>query len=182
VPDGGALCVHGDSAAPVRALLLALAGRVAPDAGAVKVTGLVLPERASTVRGRVAVVDAAAEGGAVGAVVDTAVRDGARMVVVDRTDVVVDRDTREALAGALARVRRVGVAVVLGATGVAATDLVPDGTPVLDVGGGWGAPVSLVGGEVPPPVPDGHAPSPDVAAEPRPTHDQHDASTQEVRA
>ncbi|MEN5076034.1 efflux RND transporter permease subunit, partial [Isoptericola cucumis] len=102
VPAGGALCVHGDAAAPVSALLLALAGRMAPDAGAVTVPGLVLPERAMSVRGRVAVVDARAEGGRPAAAVDAAVRDGARMVVVDRTESVADRPAREALAGALA--------------------------------------------------------------------------------
>ncbi|AEG43064.1 MMPL family transporter [Isoptericola variabilis] len=182
VPDGGALCVHGDAAAPVRALLLALAGRVAPDAGAAKVTGLVLPERASTVRGRVAVVDAAAEAGRPAEAVDAAVRDGARMVVVDRTDDVVDRSAREALADALARAQLAGTAVVLGATGVAATDLVPPGTPVLDVGGGWGAPVTLSGGQVPPPVPSGHVPVAEAPPTPARTDDQRDPSIEEVRA
>jgi RND superfamily putative drug exporter len=181
VPDGGALCVHGDAAAPVRALLLTLAGRMAPDAGAVKVTGLVLPERASTVRGRVAVVDAVAESGRPAAAVDAAVRDGARLVVVDRTDAVVDRVAREALADALARARGAGVGLLLGATGVAATDLVAAGTPVLDVGGGWGAPVTLSGGDVPP-VPDGHAPVPDAPPAPGPDHDQQEPSIQEVPA
>ncbi|SKC76530.1 efflux RND transporter permease subunit [Krasilnikoviella flava] len=157
VPEGGALCVHGDAAAPVSALLLALAGRMAPDAGAVKVTGLVLPERAMTVRGRVAVVDALAEHGRPAAVVDAAVRDGAQVVVVDRTDAVADRPAREALAAALARAQRGGTAVLLGASGVAATDLLDDGTgrevAVLDVGAGWGAPSALTGAEVPPPAP-----------------------------
>ncbi len=180
VPDGGALCVHGDASAPVRALVLALAGRVALDAGAVKVTGLVLPERAASVRGRVAVVDAAAEAGRPARAVDAAVRDGARVVAVDRTDLVVDRPAREALADALARAQGAGVAVVLGSTGVAATDLVGPDAAVLDVGAGWGAPVTLTGGDVPPPVPDGpahgHAPAR------RQDDHQHDATKQEVRA
>ncbi|MEL7977441.1 efflux RND transporter permease subunit [Isoptericola sp. F-RaC21] len=159
VPQGGALCVHGDAAAPVSALLLALAGRMAPDAGAVKVTGLVLPERAMTVRGRVAVVDALTERGRPAPVVDAAVRDGAQVVVVDRTDAVADRPAREALAGALARAQRAGTAVLLGASGVAATDLLDDSrgreVAVLDVGAGWGAPSALTGADVPPPVPRG---------------------------
>ncbi len=180
VPDGGALCVHGDASAPVRALLLALAGRVAPDAGAVKVTGLVLPERAATVRGRVAVVDAAAEAGRPAGAVDAAVRDGARVVAVDRTDVVVDRPAREGLADALARARGAGVAVVLGATGVAATDLVGPDAAVLDVGAGWGAPATLSGGEVPPPVPDA-PPGHGAPAQPQ-DDDQPDTTRQEVRA
>ncbi|MFD6135489.1 MMPL family transporter [Isoptericola sp. NPDC056618] len=191
VPDGGALCVHGDAAAPVSALLLALAGRMAPDAGAVKVTGLVLPERAMTVRGRVAVVDALAEHGRPAATVDAAVRDGARVVVVDRTDAVADRPAREALAAALARAQRGGTAVLLGASGVAATDLLDDGTgrevAVLDVGAGWGAPSALTGADVPPPAPgDAHAP---VPAEPdRAATDEidnpieGDTHVQEVRA
>jgi RND superfamily putative drug exporter len=184
VPDGGALCVHGDAAAPVSALLLALAGRVAPDAGAAKVTGLVLPERAPTVRGRVAVVDAAAEAGRPAPAVDAAIRGGARVVVVDRTDVVGDRVAREALARSLAGARAAGSAVVLGATGVAATDLVPDGTAVLDVGGGWGAPAMLTGGEVPPPIPDGHAgtdPGPG-SEQATPADPQEETYAQEVRA
>ncbi|MFE5337504.1 efflux RND transporter permease subunit [Isoptericola sp. NPDC056573] len=193
VPDGGALCVHGDAAAPVSALLLALAGRMSPDAGAVKVTGLVLPERAMTVRGRVAVVDALAEHGRPAATVDAAVRDGARVVVVDRTDAVADRPAREALAAALARAQRGGTAVLLGASGVAATDLLDDGTgrevAVLDVGAGWGAPSVLTGADVPPPPPapaDEHHPAP---AEPDPAATDEiddpiegDTHVQEVRA
>ena len=182
VPEGDALCVHGDSAAPVSALLLALSGRVSPDAGAAKVTGLVLPERAPAVRGRVAVVDAAAEDGHPATAVDAALRGRPRLLVVDRTDVVGDRAAREALAGSIAAAQAAGIAVVLGATGVAATDLVPAGTPVLDVGGGWGAPAVLTGGEVPPPVPDDHA---GPAGEPGSgTHDELQAEThvQEVRA
>ncbi|MFE6968566.1 efflux RND transporter permease subunit [Isoptericola sp. NPDC057653] len=194
VPAGGALCVHGDAAAPVSAVLLALAGRMAPDAGAVKVTGLVLPERAMTVRGRVAVVDALAERGRPAPAVDAAVRDGARVVVVDRTDAVVDRPAREALAGALARAQHGGTAVLLGASGVAATDLLDaDGTgrevAVLDVGAGFGAPSVLTGADVPPPPP-----SPEPGQEPgedRPAGDpaaggsaeiDEDTHVQEVQA
>jgi RND superfamily putative drug exporter len=64
VPEGTSLVVRGvagdgGSAAAeeaVSALLLTLAGRLAPDAGLLTVTGLVLPVRAGTVRSRVAVV------------------------------------------------------------------------------------------------------------------------------
>lgn len=188
VPEGSALCVHGDAAAPVSAFLLAIAGRVAPDAGAVKVTGLVLPERAPAVRGRVAVVDAAFEGGHPAPAIDAARRHGARVIVVDRTDVVGDRSAREALAGSLADARARGSAVVLGATGVAATDLVPAGAPVLDLGAGWGAPAVLTGGEAPPPIPEKH-PDPESEAgletdgQPDPPADpQAQTYAQEVRA
>ncbi|MCA5891958.1 MMPL family transporter [Isoptericola sp. NEAU-Y5] len=177
VPEGGTLCVHGDAAAPVTALLLALAGRMAPDAGAVKVTGLVLPERAMSVRGRVAVVDGVAEGGRPAPAVDAALRDGASVVVVDRTEAVADRPEREALVGALARARAAGVAVLLGASGVDATDLLPgtSGVAVLDVGGGWGAPTTLTGADVPPPV----EASPEHATDDLIDEDTH---VQEVRA
>ncbi|MFC8599291.1 MMPL family transporter [Isoptericola sp. NPDC057191] len=196
VPAGGALCVQGDASAPVSALLLALSGRMAPDAGAVKVTGLVLPERAMTVRGRVAFVDALAEHGRPAPAVDAAVRDGARVVVVDRTDAVADRPAREALAAALARAQHGGTAVLLGASGVAATDLL-DGVhlggttarevPVLDVGAGFGAPSVLTGADVPPPVP-----THDPASRPEESHDgpgatgpttiDEDTHVQEVQA
>jgi putative drug exporter of the RND superfamily len=154
VPAGGVLCVHGDAAAPVSALLLAFAGRAVPDTGALKVAGLVLPERAMSVRGRVAYVDAEAEGRRPAAV-GSAVRSGATIVVVDRTDTVTDRPAREALAQALDRARAVGVTVLLGASAVAATDLVPRGTPpaIIDVGAGWGARITRSGAELPPPVP-----------------------------
>jgi RND superfamily putative drug exporter len=152
VPRGGVLVVQGDAAAPVSAFLLAVAGRVAPDAGAVKVLGRVLPERAGMVRGRVAVVDAAVEDGRPEAAVAAAVRDRAEVVVVDRTDTVGDRAEREALAAALDRAQDAGIAVIVGSTGVAATDLVRDGAGVLDLGGGWGAPAVLTGVGVPGPV------------------------------
>ncbi|MDO8143514.1 efflux RND transporter permease subunit [Isoptericola sp. 178] len=151
VPEGGALAVHGDATAAVNALLLAFAGRIHPDQGAVKTAGYVLPERAPAVRSRVAVVDAS-DGGAAGAVTE-AVRQGTRLLVVDRTDVVADRAARESLAHALSAAAAAGTTLLVGSTGVAATDLLPDGTPVLDVGAGWGAPSTLRGGEAPPPPP-----------------------------
>ncbi|WP_402463055.1 MMPL family transporter [Isoptericola aurantiacus] len=181
LPDGGALAVHGDSAAPVNAVLLALAGRIPPDAGAVKVTGLVLPERAASVRSRVAVVDAVTEGGHPAGAVTDAVRQGATVVVVDRTDVVADRSDREALAGAFATAHATGVTLLVGATGVAATDLLPQGTPVLDVGAGWGAPAALHGGEVPPPVPE-HAPPGDPGAADHGTATPEDSAPEDSAA
>jgi RND superfamily putative drug exporter len=154
VPDGGTLVVHGDAAAPVSAFLLAVAGRLPVDEGAAKVAGLVLPERASTVRSRVGFVDAEAEQGAPAGAVTAAVRDGATIVVVDRADLVTDRADRQGLATAFAGAHATGATIVVGSTGVSATDLLPEGTPVLDVAAGWGAPSRLVGGEVPPPPPD----------------------------
>ncbi|GAB3159413.1 MMPL family transporter [Myceligenerans halotolerans] len=146
VPEGGALLVRGDSAVQVGSILLAMAGRVVPTGGIemdgkLKTMGLVLPERAATVRGRAAVVDA---GNAVAGIppeesVRRAVRDRARLIAVDGTETVGDLTERMELAQALADAHRAGVAVVVGAVGATATDLAPPGTPVLDVGAAIGA-------------------------------------------
>ncbi|MHA7134789.1 MMPL family transporter [Oerskovia turbata] len=118
VPDGGALVVHGASPAAVSAVLLVLAGRLRPDAGALKVTGLVLPERAGAVRGRVAFVDLAPVADAAGAV-EAALAEGPRMVVLDGAQAVSGAAEREALARVLARAEEQGIAVVLGVVGTA---------------------------------------------------------------
>ncbi|MFI9484796.1 MMPL family transporter [Promicromonospora sp. NPDC052451] len=136
VPDGGALLVRGDATAPVSAFLLAVSGRLAMTGGVAKTTGLVLPERASSVRHRVAVVDSAAEGGHPAEAVRGALRDKPAVLVVDATETVGDLAARAELAQALAGAQRDGVAVLLGSTGVAATDLAPAGTPMLDVSPG----------------------------------------------
>ncbi|QAY63855.1 MMPL family transporter [Xylanimonas allomyrinae] len=149
VPDGGALVVRADAAASADAVLLALAGRLRlhpseGSAGAVKVAGYVLPERAAAVRSRVAVLDAsAADGGSAhgpspdglavaGAVVD-ALEDSPRAVVVLRVHALGDRGGREALAYALGAARSAGVAVLVGTTGADASDLLPD-AQVVDLG------------------------------------------------
>ncbi|PFG41713.1 RND superfamily putative drug exporter [Isoptericola jiangsuensis] len=150
---GDALVVQGDASAPVSAFVLAVAGRLPADGGVAKVDGLVLPERAATVRSRVALVDAEDRDGDPAAAVRAAVRSGVPVVVLDRADVVTGREHRQALAAALGGAQAAGVTLVIGSTGVSATDLVPDGAPVLDVGPGFGAPARLRGGEVPPPLP-----------------------------
>ena len=132
VPHGGTLLVHGDASAPVSAFLLAVAGRLKPSGGVAKTAGLVLPERASSVRHRVAVVDSAAEGQPAEAV-RRALRDRPRVLVVDATETVGGLAARAELAQAVAGAHTAGTAVLLGSTGSAATDLVPAGTPVLDV-------------------------------------------------
>jgi RND superfamily putative drug exporter len=134
VPDGGALLVRGDATAPVSAFLLAVAGRLDLTGGVAKTAGLVLPERASSVRHRVAVVDSAAEGGHPAEAVRRALRDKPAVLVVDATETVGDVAARAELAQAVAGAQRAGVAVLLGSTGFAATDLAWSGTPVLDVG------------------------------------------------
>ncbi|WP_369370227.1 MMPL family transporter [Promicromonospora sp. Populi] len=134
VPDGGTLLVHGDATAPVSAFLLAVAGRLKVSGGVAKTAGLVLPERASSVRHKVAVVDSAAEGGHPAEAVRRSLRDKPRVLVVDATETVGDLAARAELAQAVAGAQAAGVAVLLGSTGFAATDLAPVGTPVLDVG------------------------------------------------
>ncbi|MFC7404774.1 MMPL family transporter [Georgenia alba] len=130
VPDGGALAVHARSASTVSAFLLTIAGRLRPDAGAVKVTGLVLPERAGAVRRRVAFVDAEVPGPAVA--VESALAERPRMLVVDHADV--DPEDRPALAEALSRARRDGIAVIIGAAGDPPGELLA-AAPVLDLDG-----------------------------------------------
>jgi RND superfamily putative drug exporter len=136
VPDGGTLLVRGDATAPVSAFLLAVSGRLRVTGGVAKTAGLVLPERASSVRHRVAVIDSAAEGGHPAEAVRRALRDEPRVLVVDGTETVADLTARAELAQAVAGAQRAGVAVLLGSTGSAATDLAPSGTPVLDVSAG----------------------------------------------
>jgi RND superfamily putative drug exporter len=136
VPDGGTLLVRGDATAPVSAFLLAVSGRLRVTGGVAKTAGLVLPERASSVRHNVAVIDSAAEGGQPAEAVRRALRDKPRVLVVDATETVGDLTARAELAQAVAGAQRAGVAVLLGSTGSAATDLAPSGTPVLDVSGG----------------------------------------------
>ncbi|PUB28649.1 RND superfamily putative drug exporter [Promicromonospora sp. AC04] len=138
VPDGGTLLVRGDATAPVSAFLLAVAGRLKVTGGVAKTAGLVLPERASSVRHKVAVVDSAAEGGHPAEAVRRALSDRPSVLVVDATETVGDLAARAELAQAVAGAQTAGIAVLLGSTGSAATDLAPSGTPVLDVTPGAG--------------------------------------------
>lgn len=105
VPDGTSLVVRGvagGSAAAeeaVSAFLLTLAGRLAPDAGLLTVTGLVLPVRAGTVRSRVAVVHLPSSG-ADG--VARALAERPALLVIDGADHAPPA-VREAVAALLAR-------------------------------------------------------------------------------
>lgn len=147
VPDGGSLVVHGASPAAVSGVVLALAGRLKPASGALKVTGLVLPERALSVRRRVALVDLAADVAALpgdapapaahrvpaAGSVAALLREEPRLLAVVGTDAVTSPAERAALSEVLARAAERGTAVVLGAVGPAPTDLAPPGTHVLDL-------------------------------------------------
>ncbi|ROR73386.1 MMPL family transporter [Bogoriella caseilytica] len=130
--ENGALGIKSRSRAAVTAVVLAVAGRLAPDTGDLKVTGLVLPDRSAAVRHRVAVIDAVnapdvpAELRRLAAQARrtqqrSTPRPGRlRIVVLDRADVLTDPTARRAVADRLAELRAAGVAVVLGLPGAGA--------------------------------------------------------------
>ncbi|WP_433861985.1 MMPL family transporter [Streptomyces sp. L7] len=122
VPPGGAIVVTGPGHT---ALALAIAGRAPLTAGRMKVDGLLLPVRRSSVRARAGVARLNRAADAVAAVRDAAAG-RPTVVVVDGAEAVVGEE-RRALAVELQRVAESGAAVVLAATspeGVA--DLLPD--------------------------------------------------------
>lgn len=128
VRRGDALVVHADDPARVAALLLTVAGRLAPAGGDLKVDGYLLPVRAAAVRRRVGYVDLRSEG------VDAlaaAVAERPRVLAVDRTDLVTDPHERAHAAAVLARAAEQGTTLLLGVVGTtSADDLLPAGTPV----------------------------------------------------
>lgn len=135
---GDALVVHTDEPARVAALLLTIAGRLAPAEGDLKVDGLLLPVRAAAVRRRVGHVDLRTEG--VDAL-DAAVAERPVVLTVDRTDLVTDPHERRHAAAALARATAHGTTLVLGVVGPApADDLLPSGTPVTTLAPDTGVP------------------------------------------
>jgi len=129
VDEGGALVVRSGSARELTAFLLAVSGRLTPDAGAVKVAGLVLPERAGAVRRRVALVSETADPVAA---VEAALAARPRMLVVGHATI--EPELNDRLAETFARARRAGTAVVVGAAGEAPRALLTD-APVLDLDG-----------------------------------------------
>lgn len=96
VPAGGALVVHGPHRSGRSALLLTIAGRLAPDAGRLKVDGLVVPIRASAVRGRVGLVRLAGEADPLGEV-RSALRSSPPLLVLDDLDTVTDPLLRDGI-------------------------------------------------------------------------------------
>ena len=101
VPTGGALIIRGEHRTGKSALLLTLAGRVKSTGGRLKVDGLALPERAATVRSRVAVVRMAGEPDPVGAV-RRALAERPRILAIDDLDHVSDPTTQRELRALLA--------------------------------------------------------------------------------
>jgi RND superfamily putative drug exporter len=96
VPTGGLLVVEGPHRSGRTALLLTLAGRTRPDSGTLKVAGLLSPDRAAAIRGRVALVRAATSPDPLGDLRD-ALGSRAAVVVVDDLDAVTDPDLRRAV-------------------------------------------------------------------------------------
>lgn len=124
VPRGGAVVLTGPGHT---ALASAIAGRAPLEAGRVKVDGLLLPVRRSSVRSRAAIARLDRTRDAVAAVRD-AMSDRPVVLVVDGAEAVTGAE-RAALAGQLARVTAGGTALVLAATSPASVaDLLPTGT------------------------------------------------------
>lgn len=92
---GGVLAVQGSRPVEVSALLLTLAGRLAPDAGRLKVAGLVLPVRAGAVRSRVASVRL--DHGEPVEALTAALSERPAIIVLDGVDTVPDDATRRGL-------------------------------------------------------------------------------------
>ncbi len=130
MPQGTVLLVEGDDPAATSALLLMLAGRIAPSAGLLKVCGLALPIRSGAVRSRVGYVNLRAEPlDAVWSALD----ERPRLLVLDGAEAVADPAARDRLRQVLAA-RRPSVALALGTTALRADDLLPPDAEVLVLG------------------------------------------------
>jgi RND superfamily putative drug exporter len=123
VPAGDTLIVRGEHALNVTALLLTLSGRLTPDEGKLKVTGLVLPVRSGAVRKRVGLVDAGAiASGDLRQVMRVALREHPDVIVIDGIDTVAAPEARagvrDALSLAATNKRRRGrpLTIVVGTT------------------------------------------------------------------
>ncbi|SMH49909.1 putative drug exporter of the RND superfamily [Rathayibacter oskolensis] len=139
VPAGSALVVHGPHRSGRTALLLTLAGRLAPDSGRLKVDGLVVPIRSPAVRGRVGLVRLSGVADPVGEV-RAVLRTTPSLLVLDDLDTVTDPLLRRALRsefdGARARASEKGGTVTLVASSVdaeALDDLLPSDRVLLAV-------------------------------------------------
>ncbi|GMA28746.1 MMPL family transporter [Arenivirga flava] len=110
VPSGGALVIQGEHRTGKSALLLTIAGRVQPTGGRLKVDGLALPERAPSVRGRVALVRMAGEADPVGAV-RRALAERPRILAVDDLDHVSDPTTQAELRALLSPAEDLSIVV-----------------------------------------------------------------------
>lgn len=96
VAAGSSLVVHGPHRSGRTALLLSIAGRLAPDSGRLKVAGLVVPIRSAAVRGKVGLVRLAGAADPV-AEVRSALESAPPILVLDDLDTVTDPLLREAI-------------------------------------------------------------------------------------
>jgi RND superfamily putative drug exporter len=113
VAPGASVVLTGASPGRLRALALAIAGRITPDGGRLRVAGHLLPGRAAWVRAHVGAV-IATDAGVSGSELDDALRGRPAVVVIDGVDRMSTAD-RDQLAARL-RDADAGTAVVLTAS------------------------------------------------------------------
>jgi len=89
IAPGEALVIHGHHRSGKSGLAFTIAGRVESSSGRLKVTGLVLPQRSASVRGRVGAISMNAEIDPVGAV-RRALAERPRILVIDDLDDITD--------------------------------------------------------------------------------------------
>ncbi|QHC69079.1 MMPL family transporter [Rathayibacter sp. VKM Ac-2801] len=135
VAPGSSLVVHGPHRSGRTALLLSIAGRLAPDSGRLKVAGLVVPIRSAAVRGKVGLVRLA---GAADPVADvrSALESAPPILVLDDLDTVTDPQLRSAIRAELDAARAADDAFTVVASSVdaeALDDLLPSDRGVLAV-------------------------------------------------
>ncbi|AND17773.1 MMPL family transporter [Rathayibacter tritici] len=135
VAPGSSLVVHGPHRTGRTALLLSIAGRLAPDSGRLKVAGLVVPIRSAAVRGRVGLVRLA---GAADPVADvrSVLESAPPILVLDDLDTVTDPQLRAAIRAELDAARAANDAFTVVASSVdaeALDDLLPSDRGVLAV-------------------------------------------------
>ena len=136
VPAGGVLLVHGGETAHRSALLAALGGRAEAAAVRLRVAGLVLPVRASSLRARTSYVHLGDAAGAVAALED-ALRGAPAVLMLDAVDDISDPGVRAALRAGIARSRREDshLTIVLACRQEdGGADLVPDRAPIVSIG------------------------------------------------
>lgn len=100
VPEGGVLIVHSREHQRATGLLLAIAGRLAPSAGDLKVTGRVLPTHAGAVRSRTGIALLGGTDDPTGIIAD-AMAGRAEIVLIDGLDTVVDPRERTAITASI---------------------------------------------------------------------------------
>ncbi|WP_139230887.1 MMPL family transporter [Microbacterium sp. cf046] len=135
VPIGGVLLIHGGDAEDRTALLLALGGRTPATAVRLKVAGLVLPVRASSLRSRTSYVVLEDRSEAIRAL-DDGLRLRPAVLMLDAADDIADPATRAEVRAALTSAREGDrrLAIVMASRDDDdVSDIVPHGAPVASV-------------------------------------------------